>query len=202
MLSQIRTFKSRLGSSIAELDESDSSELLKSVEAEVRRQRPAIADPFAALPTDPRLLVELPDILVDLTRKYGLPEAAGFFRTISERAVERWVDFKPAERPIGAIDAIRDLNKLIDAGILLLDPGPVNSLWTVPEGEISDEMGRVITRVLDQVYGPSGGHVPCSTTVRSRSSNRPHGKLRHEDSLALQGTMSWLPPSCWAGCRT
>lgn len=160
ILNQIRTVKTRLGPVFESLDAVGRADLLRRVQDEVRARRPELARDLA-LPDDPALLLELPDIFVELMQEHGaVEEPAKFFRAINELAVQRWVEFKPDERPAAAIDAVRDLNRLVDAGLVLLDPGPVESLWTVPEADLSQELARVLGRVLSQINGPGRGHVP------------------------------------------
>lgn len=189
MLNQIRTVKTRLGPYVEALDPVDLDRLSIDLADDLRIRRPDLLREFD-VPLDPRVILEGPETISELMQESGDSfDTARFFRRISQLAVQRWVEFKPAERPAAAVAAIRDLNSLVDAGLVLLDPGPVGALHTVAESDVHEEGLRLLDRAVRRIYGP-GDPIPLLDDSRGATidaiGRRDGSFTKHSRSHAAQ----------------
>lgn len=74
---------------------------------------------------------------------------AAMFRSFSQVAATRWVEFKPDARPQSAVAAMKELNHLYDLGLVTIDPGDLSQLWIADEDALNRVTNCILTRVIE-----------------------------------------------------
>jgi hypothetical protein len=163
MTNQVRTVKKRLGGYVENMSNDDRDALLARISKEIHtRENTREAGTVRASKSLEKLInsgmtvesiLDLPDLIADLVAEKGAQsvDSAPFFHGLAEMAVERWVDFKPDERPRSAIQAIKDLNYLHEQGLVSIDPGDPSPMWLAPTDAIPSVMFDLIARLVDEV---------------------------------------------------
>jgi hypothetical protein len=199
MTNQVRTAKHRLGDYLTDISDDDRAALLARIAKEVRgresidRETAArVGESFGNLVRSGMTVedvLDLPDLIADLVAENGAQpiDSASFFHGLAEMAVERWVDFKPENRPRSAIQAIKDLNYLHKQGLVSINPGDPSPMWLVPTDDIPSVMFELITTLVDEVSRTSARVSPLVNRGAQALSGELMNPVERLETAAVTG---------------